>query len=70
MDPSPITIATIFAALTGHPRSAALKAAVLTPRGDASIFAEIERGAANAGFARSELFDLAPTFHRVVVSTK
>ena len=43
---------------------------VTTPSGDAYTFAELERMAKNAGFARSEVHDLVPTFHRVVISTK
>jgi len=43
---------------------------VTTPSGDAYTFAELERMFANAGFAKSELHELPPTFARVVISTK
>lgn len=43
---------------------------VTTPGGDAYTFAELERMMRNAGFARSELHELPPSFHRVVISTK
>jgi SAM-dependent methyltransferase len=43
---------------------------VTTPGGDAYTFAELERMMRNAGFAKSELHDLPPSFHRVVISTK
>lgn len=41
-----------------------------TPSGDAYTFAELERMAANAGFARSEYYPLPPTIQAVVVSYK
>ena len=43
---------------------------VTTPSGDAYTFAELERMAKAAGFARSELHELPPTFARIVISTK
>ncbi len=43
---------------------------VMTPRGDAYTFDDIERMARNAGFAKSELHELPPSFHRVVISTR
>jgi ubiquinone/menaquinone biosynthesis C-methylase UbiE len=43
---------------------------VSTPKGDAYTFSELERMARNAGFAKSELHELPPSFNRVVVSTK
>jgi len=43
---------------------------VTTPGGDAYTFTELERMMRNAGFARSELHELPPSFHRVVISTK
>ena len=39
-----------------------------TRAGDAYTFAEYERMFRNAGFARSELHDLAPSPQRVVIS--
>ncbi len=39
-----------------------------TPAGDAYTFGEYERMFRNAGFARSELHDLAPTPQRAVIS--
>jgi ubiquinone/menaquinone biosynthesis C-methylase UbiE len=41
-----------------------------TPSGDAYTFAELERMAANAGFSRSTLHPLPPTFEQVVISEK
>ena len=41
-----------------------------TPAGDAYTFAELERMASNAGFARSELHQLPPTIQSVVISYK
>jgi SAM-dependent methyltransferase len=41
-----------------------------TPSGDAYTFAELERMAANAGFARSEIHPLPPTFSQAVISYK
>ena len=41
-----------------------------TPSGDAYTFAELERMAANAGFARSEIYPLVPTFSQAVISYK
>ena len=41
-----------------------------TPSGDACTFAELERMAANAGFARSEIYPLVPTFSQAVISYK
>ncbi|HEX3183748.1 MAG TPA: class I SAM-dependent methyltransferase [Pyrinomonadaceae bacterium] len=41
-----------------------------TPSGDAYTFAELERMAANAGFSRSTLHPLPPTFQQVVISEK
>lgn len=43
---------------------------VTTPAGDAYTFAEIDHMCRNAGFSANTLHDLAPTFHRVVISTK
>jgi SAM-dependent methyltransferase len=43
---------------------------VTTPNGDAYTFSELDRMCRNAGFAKNELHDLPPSFHRVVVSTK
>jgi SAM-dependent methyltransferase len=43
---------------------------VTTPSGDAYPFSELDRMCRNAGFASNELHDLAPTFHREVISTK
>jgi cyclopropane fatty-acyl-phospholipid synthase-like methyltransferase len=43
---------------------------VTTPGGDAYTFAELERMMRNAGFAKNELHDLPPSFHRVVIATK
>jgi len=48
----------------------ALVMLVSTPAGDAYTYAQYERMAKNAGFAKSEVHDLVPTFHRVVISTK
>ncbi len=39
-----------------------------TPGGDAYTFAELERMFHNAGFGRSELHELPPSFQRVVIS--
>jgi len=41
-----------------------------TPSGDAYTFAELERMFANAGFSRSTLHPLPPTFQQVVISEK
>jgi predicted nicotinamide N-methyase len=41
-----------------------------TPSGDAYTFAELERMATNAGFSRSTLHPLPPTFEQVVISEK
>jgi ubiquinone/menaquinone biosynthesis C-methylase UbiE len=43
---------------------------VTTPGGDAYTFSELDRMCRTAGFTKNELHDLAPTFHRVVISTK
>src|SRR5215510_6813619 len=43
---------------------------VSTPSGDAYTFAELERMAANAGFSRSTIYPLPPTFQHVVISEK
>ena len=41
-----------------------------TPSGDAHTFSELERMFANAGFSRSVLHPLPPTFQQVVISEK
>jgi len=41
-----------------------------TPSGDAYTFAELERMFANAGFSRSTIHALPPTFQQVVISEK
>jgi O-methyltransferase/methyltransferase family protein len=41
-----------------------------TPSGDAYTFGELQRMAANAGFSRSTLHPLPPTFQQVVISEK
>lgn len=41
-----------------------------TPAGDAYTFAELERMFRNAGFASSQMHELPPSFHRVVISAK
>ncbi len=41
-----------------------------TPAGDAYTFAELKRMFGNAGFASSEMHELPPSFHRIVISTK
>lgn len=41
-----------------------------TPNGDAYTFAELERMFANAGFSRSTIHPLPPTFQQVVISEK
>lgn len=41
-----------------------------TPSGDAYTFRELEQMAANAGFARSEIFPLPPTTEHVMISAK
>ncbi|HET6973115.1 MAG TPA: class I SAM-dependent methyltransferase [Pyrinomonadaceae bacterium] len=41
-----------------------------TPAGDAYTFAELERMCANAGFSRSTMHPLPPTFQQVVISEK
>jgi SAM-dependent methyltransferase len=41
-----------------------------TPNGDAYTFAELERMFANAGFSRSAIHPLPPTFQQVVISEK
>ena len=43
---------------------------ISTPSGDAYTFSELERMAANAGFSRSTLHPLPPTFQQVVISEK
>ncbi len=43
---------------------------VLTPGGDAYTFRELDRMMRNTGFAKNELHELPPSFHRVVISTK
>jgi ubiquinone/menaquinone biosynthesis C-methylase UbiE len=53
-----------------EPASFALVMLISTPAGDAYTFAELAAMAKRAGFATSELHDLAPSFHRVVISTK
>jgi cyclopropane fatty-acyl-phospholipid synthase-like methyltransferase len=55
------------------PRDAAGFALVMlamTPGGDAYTFAEYERMFRNAGFARSTLHEIPPSFQRIVVSTR
>jgi len=54
------------------PDSAAFSMMMLvgTPSGDAHTFAELERMFANAGFSRSTLYPLPPTFQQVVISEK
>ena len=52
------------------PASFALVMLVTTPAGDAYTTAELERMATHAGFARSEVRDLAPSFHKAVISYK
>ncbi len=52
------------------PASFALVMLVGTPGGDAYTAAELERMAAHAGFARSEVRDLSPSFHKAVISYK
>jgi len=41
-----------------------------TPSGDAYTFIELERMFQNAGFARSEMYELPPTIERVVIGYK
>jgi hypothetical protein len=41
-----------------------------TPSGDAYTFAELEKMFRNAGYARSELYSLPPSFQQVVISQK
>jgi hypothetical protein len=41
-----------------------------TPSGDAYTFRELESMFRNAGFSRSELHPLPPTFQHVVISRK
>ena len=41
-----------------------------TPAGDAYTFAELERMFSNAGFSRSTIHELPPTFQQVVISEK
>jgi hypothetical protein len=41
-----------------------------TPNGDAYTFSEYERMFGNAGFARNEMRELAPSPQRVIVSYK
>ncbi|MGH9814469.1 MAG: methyltransferase [Candidatus Acidiferrales bacterium] len=48
----------------------ALAMLATTPAGDAYTFAELERMFRNAGFARSEMHALPPSFQHVVISTK
>ena len=43
---------------------------ISTPSGDAYTFAELEKMFANAGFSRSTLHALPPTFQQVVISEK
>jgi SAM-dependent methyltransferase len=43
---------------------------VTTPGGDAYTFRELDHMMRNAGFAKNELHELPPAFHRVVISTK
>jgi ubiquinone/menaquinone biosynthesis C-methylase UbiE/predicted transcriptional regulator len=43
---------------------------VLTPGGDAYTFRELDQMMRSAGFAKNELHELPPSFHRVVISTK
>lgn len=52
------------------PAAFALVMLVATPGGDAYTATELQRMAANAGFARNEVRDLAPSFHRAMISTK
>ena len=54
------------------PDAAAFSVMMLTstPSGDAYTFPELERMAANAGFSRSTLHPLPPTFQQVVISEK
>jgi ubiquinone/menaquinone biosynthesis C-methylase UbiE len=53
-----------------EPASFALVMLVSTPSGDAYTFSELAAMAKRAGFANSELHDLLPSFHRVVIATK
>jgi hypothetical protein len=41
-----------------------------TPKGDAYTFAQYQSMFANAGFKRSELHDLSPSFQQLVISYK
>lgn len=43
---------------------------VTTPRGEAYTFSEYQRMFANAGFGKTELHPLPPSFQRVVIGTK
>ncbi|HEU4432954.1 MAG TPA: hypothetical protein VFR51_06125, partial [Pyrinomonadaceae bacterium] len=43
---------------------------ISTPSGDAYTFPELERMAANAGFSRSTVHPLPPTFQTAVISEK
>jgi ubiquinone/menaquinone biosynthesis C-methylase UbiE len=54
------------------PESAAFSLVMLatTPKGDAYTFSEFDRMFQNAGFSRSELHPLPPSFERVVISYK
>ncbi|HEY2387328.1 MAG TPA: class I SAM-dependent methyltransferase [Candidatus Binatia bacterium] len=52
------------------PAAFALVMLVATPSGDAYTAAELQRMAANAGFARSEVRDLRPSFHHAMISYK
>jgi ubiquinone/menaquinone biosynthesis C-methylase UbiE len=54
------------------PESAAFSLVMLatTPNGDAYTFSEFDRMFNNAGFSRSELHPLPPSFERVVISYK
>ncbi|HYY57108.1 MAG TPA: class I SAM-dependent methyltransferase [Pyrinomonadaceae bacterium] len=54
------------------PPSAAFSMTMLgsTPSGDAYTFAELEKMFRNAGYARSELYSLPPSFQQVVISQK
>jgi 2-polyprenyl-3-methyl-5-hydroxy-6-metoxy-1,4-benzoquinol methylase len=51
-----------------EPATFSLVMLVTTPAGDAHTFAEYERMFANAGFERSELHQIPPSFQRVVIS--
>ena len=53
-----------------EPAAFSLVMLVMTPSGDAYTFAELQRMLAAAGFTKSELHELPPSIHRVVISTK